>query len=129
MNHEPSPMNMNHQQRVRVYFNLHRKMFSIQRMTDKGWRIWLHASKVTIANPQFKVSEAGRQRVLREKRKNVHAFIVGDMVLEGADTIQPSIAVTYNPYLMDSFQVRDTGKPVHSAKYAVLEGRNILIQH
>lgn len=53
-------------------------------------------------NVKFKVSEAGRQRVIKEKKKNVHAFIEGtwnglpvdfDPCYESLDR-----KISYNPY-------------------------------
>jgi len=43
---------------------------------DKG-RVVGWASTVLLSDVTPKVSEAGRQRVLREKRKNVHAGMGG----------------------------------------------------
>jgi len=114
--------------KVRVYFNLHRDQLSVQHKTPKGWRLWRHAAQVALHNIRFKVSESGRQRVLREKRKNVHAFIEGELVLVTGDPINPTTVVTYNPYTMPSFQIVGSGEPIHSAKYAVITGKEILIQ-
>ena len=62
---------------VRVYWNLRKKMFSVQAKRGGRYRVVLHAQYVFIDAPSFKVSEAGRQRVLRDKRKNVHAGVHG----------------------------------------------------
>jgi hypothetical protein len=115
--------------KVRVYFNLHRKQLSVQEKTPKGWRVWLHASKVTLENVTFKVSEAGRQRVLRERKKNVHAFVEGDLVLLGGSKIQPRVWVSYNPYRdIGKFYEVVSNKSIDKAKYAVIVGRQILAQ-
>jgi hypothetical protein len=114
--------------KVRVYFNLHRKQLSVQHKTPSGWRLWRHAEQVTLENPRFRVSEPGRQRVLREKRKNVHALIEGDLVLTEGAPITPATAVTYNPYKMATFQTVEAGEPVRSAKYAIINGRKILAE-
>lgn len=125
-----TPQDRYPKKRVRVYFNLHRKQLSVQSKTDKGWRVWLHANKITLENVEFKVSEAGRQRVLREKKKNVHAFIEGDLVLDGIGKIEPRVLVSYNPYLpIGKFYERKTNKVVDKAKFAVIVGREILAQY
>ena len=125
-----APQDRYPKKRVRVYFNLHRKQLSVQSKTDKGWRVWLHANKITLENVEFKVSEAGRQRVLREKKKNVHAFIEGDLVLDGIGKIEPRVLVSYNPYLpIGKFHERKTNKVVDKAKFAVIVGREILAQY
>jgi hypothetical protein len=62
--------------RVEVYYNLHKKCFSIR---HKGIVI-SHANTVKLADVTFVVRKAGRERVLREKKKNVHAFVRGNLL-------------------------------------------------
>jgi hypothetical protein len=66
--------------KVFVYWNLPKECWSVKALngTRKG-KVIYHAEQVRVANPVGKVSEAGRQRVLREKCKNVHAGIVGEL--------------------------------------------------
>jgi hypothetical protein len=96
--------------RVFVYFNLHRKCFSIKALegANKG-RVVAHRNDVLLFDGVFKVSEAGRQRVLRERKKNVHAGVVGywdetgDMTI-GIDRVATiGTPITYNPYKYDTF--------------------------
>ena len=107
--------------KVFVYFNLHRKCFSVKALegTDKG-RVIAHVSDAVVHLPTFKVSEAGRQRVLREKKKNVHAGVVGqwyDDEYNASRTVELSVmlgrAVTYNPYRFDSFVYKATETPIN----------------
>jgi hypothetical protein len=67
--------------RVFIYWNLHLACWSIKALegAHKG-RVVAHATHWQVDGARFKVSEAGRQRVLREKRKNVHAGVVGTLV-------------------------------------------------
>jgi hypothetical protein len=108
--------------KVFVYFNLHRKCFSVKALEGalKG-RVIIHASYVNLYNCAFKVSEAGRQRVLREKRKNVHAGVVGNLqsftFVDQQNNMaefrkdctyalafeKPHNRVKYNPYKLDKF--------------------------
>jgi hypothetical protein len=46
---------------------------------DHKGKVIAHVDNIIVANPTFKVSEAGRQRVFKEKRKNVHAGVVGEI--------------------------------------------------
>lgn len=110
--------------KVAVYFNLHRKTFSVKALEgeNKG-RVIHHADHVHLENAKFKVSQAGRERVLREKRKNVHAFVIGEL----KSLVQTPIVgerVTYNPYLYDTFVFSFNKQPVHSAKEAFLSCEN-----
>ena len=69
-----------------VYFNLPKRVWSLKAKrtniipsehgTREG-RVTGHADTVILFDTTTKVSEAGRQRVIREQRKNVHAGIVG----------------------------------------------------
>ena len=104
--------------KVFVYFNLHRKCFSIKALegANKG-RVIDHAHSVALSNVTFKVSEAGRQRVLLEQRKNVHAGVVG--TLEN-DDVSEGERVTYNPYKSGSFILCGTGDPIMAATSAIL---------
>lgn len=67
-------------------------------------RVDLAAGDVAcLRNVTFKVSKAGRQRVLREKRKNVHATIKGEPVFPGEYIKGQSWRVKYDPYKNDTF--------------------------
>lgn len=69
--------------RVRCYWNLHRRCWSIQDARSR--RVIGHAKRILLRDVTFTVSEAGRQRVVSEGRKNVHAFACGS--LEAAEFI------------------------------------------
>lgn len=61
-----------------------------------------------------------------EKRKNVHAFVVGDLVTRGgafgidANGQSLPMKVTYNPYRVCAFTDYLTGKPVREARAVLL---------
>ena len=68
------------------------------------------------------VRESGRKRVIKEQRKNVHAFARLDhgttsLDIGGwtafADSLERGIEISYNPYAGDSFYRKDTGKRLH----------------
>jgi hypothetical protein len=108
--------------RVFVYFNLHRKCFSIKALEgDRKGRVVAHSTTVLLEGCKFKVSEAGRQRVLREKRKNVHAGVTGTWI--NADRVESCYEflsmvgrqVSYNPYKYDSFVIKATEQSVDKA--------------
>ena len=110
---------------VEVYFNLHKYIWSVR--SAKTGRVILHTDKVHIRNPEFVVRQAGRNRVLREGKKNVHAFVRGEATY--FDDFDPEYhpnyldytLVSYNPYKFDTFvDVHDT-TPVRTAKRAFLQ--------
>lgn len=93
--------------RVFVYWNLHKGLWSVKALEgpQKG-RVVAREPYVAIYNASPKVSEAGRQRVLMEKRKNVHAGVVGTLAHFDKAYTQDLDAVTYNPYKGPSFYWR-----------------------
>jgi hypothetical protein len=102
--------------RVEVYYNLHKKCFSIR---HKGIVI-SHANTVKLADVTFVVRKAGRERVLREKKKNVHAFVRGNLL--PPDNVAKNLFSTarYNPYMRDSFFDASTYDPLHKADMVLL---------
>ena len=115
--------------KVFVYFNLHRKLFSVKALEgpDKG-KVISHTTYLWLKDVTFKVSEAGRQRVLREKRKNVHAGVVGNISADAWDDMllqDDPKQITYNPYRFSSFVDKEDLEPVRHAKYCLLNGKSI----
>ena len=114
--------------RVEIYFNLHKKCLSIR---HKGLVI-AHAAAAELTDVKFAVSQAGRARVLREKRKNVHAYVRGTLVsyIPLGESVpyddEVVSTVTYNPYKYDSFvRVVDQSR-ITKALSALVVGRRIL---
>ncbi|QFG10453.1 hypothetical protein KIV65_gp14 [Mycobacterium phage Anthony] len=97
--------------RVFVYRNLHKGCYSVraEEGPDKG-RVVAHSEHVLLGGVTPKVSAAGRDRVRRERRKNVHAGLTGELLsLEEQDFIGSK--VTYNPYRADGFVYATTEAP------------------
>lgn len=94
---------------VKCYWNLHKKCWSV--MDAKTRKVIKHLQELTLFDCQFKVSEAGRQRVIRERKKNVHAFVVGR--LSEGNTQPGARPVRYNPYETTHFMCE--GKPLKGA--------------
>jgi hypothetical protein len=110
-----------------VYFNLHKRCFSIKALEGamKG-RVIAHRDQALLFDAKFKVSEAGRQRVLKEKRKNVHAGVVGEWIDSSGDyaTIDAvainGSAITYNPYKYSTFVHLFGEHPIGMARLVAL---------
>lgn len=100
-----------------VYWNVNKKCWSIR---DKKTRLVVgHSDWVTLADVRFVVQEGGRQRVLREKRKNVHAWAEGRVV--GLKRWRWSgTLVNYNPYKDKFFTDRASGAKVERVDRARL---------
>lgn len=101
---------------VDLYWNLHRDVFSVRsrRREDYG-RVIAHVDSFRLENSFFVVNEAGRQRVLQEKRKNVHAFVRGLWLDDGNVFVGRREQVTYNPYFASYFTIKDSGKHIISS--------------
>lgn len=124
--------------KVFVYRNLHQNCWSVK--SKETGRVIAHADEVNLSGVEFKVSEPGRQRVLREKSKNVHAGLAGTLVdfdpkggkmptyPAASFSSDPSaipgptdpVSITYNPYKYSHFVVRHSEQPVAAAETATL---------
>jgi len=102
-------------QKVRVYWNLHKKCYSVQDCATG--RVIDHRSAITMIDVDFTVRNGGKERVRKEGRKNVHAFIVGRVsISKGTACItRGAKKVTYNPYKHDTFVTVDDEHPVTDA--------------
>jgi hypothetical protein len=117
--------------RVRVYRNLHKKCYSIVSLEgeNKG-RVIAHEQTVLLEDATFKVSQRGRERVLREKRKNVHAYVKGTLLTPDfpvEDCIGGWEKVTYNPHKMTQFQLERSQRTVYEADMALLTPKGVFI--
>jgi hypothetical protein len=107
--------------KVEIYKNLHlskpnNPVYSIR---DKKTKIVIaHASEIFLENVEFIVGKKGRERVLKEKRKNVHAFVRGEW--SAAFETDGLTRVSYNPYVSASFLSRATDQPVKQAAKAYI---------
>jgi hypothetical protein len=121
--------------RVRVYRNLspqyrQRRAWSVMALEGpKKGRVIGVVDGAVLRGATFRVSEAGRQRVLREKQKNVHAFAEGELVeSRPLDSMHPGaslkrvarVPVSYDPYRGPHFVRQDTQAPIHESAWVVV---------
>lgn len=124
-----------------IYRNLHKEgcVYSIKALEGefKG-RIIGYASGIMMQKAEFRVSAAGRERVRREKRKHVHAGIVGnvfktahyeerlcrihDEIIKPYLPLIPLTHVKYNPYMHETFVAKEGTLPVTSAAFVIISG-------
>lgn len=110
-------------QRVRVYYNLHKQCLSVK--DKRTGLVVAHKSEAHLSNVKYLVSARGLEKIRREKRKAVIAYVEGDYCVEGygdLDTEQWS-KVYFNPYVVDEFMVGNV--PIHNSKKAVIVDKNI----
>lgn len=112
--------------KVFVYKNLHKNCYSV-----KDWKTKLviaHVDEILLVDAEFKVSESGRQRVLKEKCKNVHAGVMGfwDKKATAAFRLSGNThPAYYNPYKFNSFVNKNTEKPVLEASTVLLHKKGV----
>lgn len=105
---------------VRVFLNHKHGCYSI----FQNGAVRASASQVRLADVEFRVRESGRQKMLSENRRTIHAFAVGRLV----DHVHPSEdralekldgrRVRYNPHEAGHFTDAETGEPVTFAAAA-----------
>lgn len=119
-----------------VYWNTHKRCFSVRPMqpvqlegfeqSPRG-RVFYSTGPFVLEDPVFKVNETGRQWVIRNKKKTVHATIRGyPIVLESFDLPPRAKRVRYNPYRDETFVLED-GTPVREAVTAYLKDKEVWI--
>lgn len=82
-----------------------------------------HGETVILRNPEFKVAESTRQRIISAKRRAVCAFIRGTVGGTMISTMldfncgesNPAILISFNPYAGPTFYRSDNRKPVTAA--------------
>ena len=116
-------------QRVKVYFNLRKKLFSVRDFETN--LVVAHGDHIQLNGPiEFLVNQKGRELVVKTGHKNVHAFVVGNLVGTGElDSIVKNQfdKISYNPYTQDKFTVGDTNVDANRRDFyqVVLSGKNV----
>jgi hypothetical protein len=109
--------------RVRVYRNLHSGNFSVQ--CTKSGLVVARVSRIVLANAAFVVRPAGRAKVLAQKKKNVHAFVVGEV---SAEALAGTRQVKYNPYAAGHFWINSPEQEISRANLVLLVDNKIFIR-
>lgn len=101
-----------------IYRNLHTGGFSIR---YRG-RVIDRLNTFSAQTVEFKVNESGRQRVIKEGRKNVHAFVVADRykgLINSDYELDRLLRIKYNPYTNAQFNCQ--GFDIHTASEVVFK--------
>lgn len=104
--------------RVFVYWNLHKHLFSVR--NTKTGLVVDHARRVKMTDVTFAVGQKGRERVLAEGRKNVHAGVRGEQVEVHRANLRGYERMTYNPYKHTTFVRASDQAPVEGADMVLL---------
>jgi hypothetical protein len=120
---------IDYNKKVYIYRNLHDNTGSKTYSIRQNGLVVGHTNQIMLGSVNFKVNQSGREKVLKTKNKNVHAFIIGDIIESGmgmsADSVLP-VKITYNPYKNKTFVRENLTKDKISVKHAacVILNRN-----
>jgi len=104
-----------------VYWNLHKNIWSIR----QDGRVTQHRDFVVLEDVSFHVQPAGRERVRKEGKKNVHAYASGNFTYDKPKGWSKGRQITYNPYKFDSFVYADDLTPVHHSGRVAMFNRKV----
>jgi hypothetical protein len=94
--------------RLEIYYNLHRKCLSARGLEGSyRGRVVARPKGILLKNVRFVVQPKGRERVLQEGRKNVHAFVRGILV-----QLNPSLNVLNQWFSKGLNQSKSQSEPV-----------------
>tara|TARA_Y100001938_G_C7970664_1_gene369174 strand:- start:236 stop:640 length:405 start_codon:yes stop_codon:yes gene_type:complete len=110
---------------VEVYFNLHRKEFSIR----QDGLVVQHMMHLDLQDVTFHVQPAGNAKVRKEMRKNVHAYIKGMPAPPNQTVSLTKLGeLTYNPYKYKTFVWKETEEPIQSAEWVSLDCEHLAFE-
>jgi hypothetical protein len=95
----------------------------------KGYRLHSHAQNLTAEGVEFKVSQSGRNKVIQEKQKNVHAFVYCKNYITFVKPVPVGEEIIYNPYKMETFRIKNSDRPIHGASSIVMTGNKCYLNY
>jgi hypothetical protein len=109
---------------VLVAYHLYKRCFSVRLASSR--KVIGYTNRIVLSDVSFPVQAAGRLRVLKEKRKNVHAFVKGKINHSIRIPHYPQMReVYYNPYVVEVFVDRETMEPVTHVSVALCENGKV----
>ena len=101
-------------------------------------RLAAHSDTAIVTHAKFRVQKGGHARAVREKTRNVHAFVRGETVLHTDIYAYMAnqgyretdfVHVRYNPFDHDYFFRADNELPVTGADLVLLDKHYMLVLH
>ena len=126
---DESRYEIDYSRKVFVYKNLHKDCWSVK----QDGLVKAHSSEedILLYETQLVVNRKGRERVLKEKKKNVHAGVKGYLsppISEYNTWTEGHVdfkTVTYNPY-NESFVYISTEKPLYFSPFVRMKQNSVL---
>lgn len=108
---------------VRVYWNVNKYTYSIQTKQDGRWKVADYQNICLIKNAKFTVRPGGNKKVKETGRKNVHAWVEGELIANHVWLAgNVSKDVVYNPKEHTQFMCNNV--PIYEANYCWLGQNN-----
>ena len=110
------------------YWKLHKECVSYK--LGSSGRV-SHTAEIWLTDVKFHVLERGRQKVLREKRKNVHSFVIGQVLTTLPNSVRTDWSLLgfrkayYNPYKTDKWIDAETGEVLLRASRAIISNKTV----
>mgnify|MGYP000002174594 FL=1 len=111
---------------TRCYRNLNTGLMSLTQQIDKSWIVVGHTDNLVIRHPKLYVSQRGRQRVLKDGHKNVHAYAQGVLEDLSLSSLPRLKEIYYCPYSQAYFSWKETGEQIASADLLVVIDNQVL---
>lgn len=88
-----------------------------------------HPVSILCSDCTLVVSENGRKKVIRDKRKNVHAYISAEHYIDITQPIDVSSyqEVYYNPYTTKTFVMKTSSEPIVNSPIVLLHENRVYI--
>jgi hypothetical protein len=118
--------NIDYAKPVYIYRNLHETNGFKYSIKQNG-KVVGRTNQIVLKDVKFKVNEKSRQRVVREKSKNVHAYVVGKIIPSIENFACLSGKVTYNPYINETFVYG--ALPMRTYVYCLLDKDGVNLIH
>lgn len=112
--------------KAKCYRNLNKPGVTWSVVNSSTGLVDQYANTVILKDVKFKISKSGQSRVRKQKRKNVHAFVVGNIVTKLPCDVDV-LSATYNPYIDDGFHLKNGGATLTEAKYAILCNKGLFV--
>lgn len=86
-----------------------------------------HPESVVVKDVTLVVNESGRQKVVEQQRKNVHAYVRGKVANPQTMPRNPTeiTPLTYDPYTFEQFVDANTKKPIQAATYVLCQPNSV----
>ena len=133
LRHQENPKyKIDESRKVFIYKNLHKNCWSVK----QDGLVKMHTTDLCMYDCSFRVNKKGREKVLKEKRKNVHAGISGYIDrpwVMNALAVQTKFSnlkvATYNPYKHDTFVDDVSGESLFKSERVVVRDRTAVGPH